>query len=379
MLNSEKKSESLQIDIDPVEFDWISYFQVYSFLLSKKSLILFPYLYSQNRVNSLNPSSKYSFENLLKSQKLTYQEFRESIQELEKHKLISIFSGKKNLDEHLILKLHSPENIRELLSKKKILENLIPEFKLTELIYSIGRTKEYDELTFSKELSQKVNNLSNLNSKDKKLYWSFYDELYKSFGKEFELSHKIVEILEKYWENQKLSSSRIIELSRSSMKTNEKGEYYLSIVELTNLINEELKVVSSEFQIEEYHQFWKKLHISRDKKELKRQFNKLFSNCSAVSFYLKLTRKKQAPTTLESWITECIQKNIDQSIINGILSFVFSLLKKIPVNYLKKMSETILNDGINTTNQFLSHLKEVLKYEIQNKNRMGVIIEELNK
>lgn len=60
-----------------------------------------------------------------------------------------------------------------------------------------------------------------------------------------------------------------------------------------------------------------------------------------------------------------------------MLSFVYSLLKKIPINYLIKMSDSLVNDGINTIDEFLNHLKSFAKHELKNKNRFKVLNEEL--
>ncbi|RAO95282.1 helicase DnaB [Mycoplasma wenyonii] len=368
-LNSAEKF--IQIELEPTEFDWISFHQFYSFILSKKSLILFPYLYAQARINELNSSKKYSLSNLLNAQEISYSEFRELISELEDYKLVSIFSK----EELLTLKLSSPRPLKELIKSEKLIHKL-PSFKLAEFKYIFEKYQNSTELTFSKNTDSSENQLSNLNSDQIKLYWSFYDNLYKTVEKEFTLSPAIVELIESHWNNEQLSSSRLIELASLSLRIDESNNYYLSISELSNLINEELNLSKKEFNLDEYHSFWQNLHSHKDKKALKKQFKSLFSDYSEIIFYLKLTKKKQAPAKLEQWIQDCIKKHFEKSIINGMMSFVFSLLKKIPINYLIKMSDSLVDDGINTIDQFLNHLKGFAKHEIKNKNRFKVLSSE---
>ncbi|AGX89342.1 hypothetical protein [Mycoplasma parvum] len=189
-----------------------------------------------------------------------------------------------------------------------------------------------------------------------------------------------MEIIKDCWKNNKISPSKLIKLSTLSIKLNEKNEYYLSISELKGLIKNELNPIEDDFDIEKYHLFWKNFLNQQDKKELKREFKELFSKYTNVIFYLKLTRKKNVPLAMENWIKECSnQKNFNATILNGIISFVFSLLKKIPVKYLTTMCENLNNDGIHTTDQLLSHIKEVLKYERVKKNRLGLTVEEISK
>ncbi|CBZ40900.1 hypothetical protein [Mycoplasma suis] len=194
------------------------------------------------------------------------------------------------------------------------------------------------------------------------------------------MSLEIIDIIKDYWKNDKIDSSKLIKLSSLSIKLNEKNEYYLSISELSELIKNELNLLDdSEFRIEEYHLFWKNFLNYKDKKELKKQFKLLFSKHTNIIFYLKLTRRKNIPLAMENWIKECNQKNFNPTMLNGIISFIFSLLKKIPVRYLITMCENLSNDGIHTTEQFLSHIKEVLRYEKNKKNRLGLTIEEINR
>ncbi|AHC40066.1 replication initiation and membrane attachment protein, DnaB2 [Mycoplasma ovis str. Michigan] len=375
-LNSTEKF--VQIELEPTEFNWISFYQFYFFILPKKSLILFPYLYSQARINELNSSKKYSLNNLLQPLDINYLEFKDLISELEKQKLISIFSEEENSRELLILKLNSPESLKQLV-KVESLSNQLPKFKQAELNYGFEKHQDSIELTFFKNSNESENSLENFNSDQIALYWSLYDGIYKIVEKEFTLSPTIIKLIENYQQNQQLTFSRLIELASLSLRISESNDYYLSIFELTNLINEELGINQKLFKGEDYHSFWQNLHNRKDKKDLKKEFKSLFSDYSEITFYLKLTKKKQAPAKLEQWIQDCIKKHLEKSIINGMMSFVYSLLKKIPINYLIKMSDNLINDGINTIDQFLTHLKNFAKHELKNKNRFKVFSEELTR
>ncbi|ADX98391.1 replication initiation and membrane attachment protein, DnaB2 [Mycoplasma suis str. Illinois] len=379
--NLSQTEKFLVIELEAREFDWISFFQIYSFSLSRTSLVLFPYLYGQSRINSNNKTETYILLNLLNHLSIDYSEFRKSISELEEYKLISIYSPAKSLKENtLIIKLNSPLPIKELIYNPYFSKN-IPENKISELVYGLEKYEEISEISFSQEKKEEKDiDLKSLSSEDQNLYWSFYDELYKNLGREFILSLEIIDIIKDYWKNDKIDSSKLIKLSSLSIKLNEKNEYYLSISELSELIKNELNLLDdSEFRIEEYHLFWKNFLNYKDKKELKKQFKLLFSKHTNIIFYLKLTRRKNIPLAMENWIKECNQKNFNPTMLNGIISFIFSLLKKIPVRYLITMCENLSNDGIHTTEQFLSHIKEVLRYEKNKKNRLGLTIEEINR
>ncbi|AFO52501.1 replication initiation and membrane attachment protein, DnaB2 [Candidatus Mycoplasma haematolamae str. Purdue] len=366
----------IQIELELSSFDWISYHQIYPFLLSQTSLILFPYLHTQSRLNELNSTKKYSLSNLLSAKGLDYPSFRSSLAELEKFKLVSIFSSSEDT---LTLRLSTPLPIRELIGK--LGSSNIPDFKLSEWKYSIERYSSLEELTFLPKTEgpkeYREIQLEGLSNDHQQLYWAYYDELFKSFGREFSLSREIIDLIEKYWVSEKISSSKLMNLSLMALRLDSEGKHFLSITELSRLIDSELGLIANEVNEEDYLLFWRNLLNKRDRRELKKQFKALFSSHSEITFYLKLTKKVQAPATLENWVKDCKNKKFSQAIINGILSFVYSLLKKIPVNYLIKMSESLVNDGIKSSDQFLQHIKEILKYELANKNRLGITQQEL--
>lgn len=54
------------------------------------------------------------------------------------------------------------------------------------------------------------------------------------------------------------------------------------------------------------------------------------------------------------------------------MSFVKTLLHKIPVNYLIKLSETLYENNATDFESFISHIRDVISHDADNKDRLNI-------
>lgn len=204
------------------------------------------------------------------------------------------------------------------------------------------------------------------------IYFRFYNGVSKLLGCEFNLSDEVQELIRKYYvQQQSISLEKLQQFAYLS--TEEKNKKYSIVLDnFLFLINQELQKSNQKIDIEKYDNFWKEL-LWMDDLKIKMSFEELFSTCKCEDLYKLLTGKSKVPATLNKWIRDCVQnKGFSFPLLNATLSFVQTLLKKIPVNYLIKLSQTLMENEDLKQDKFIEYIKKVIIHDSENKNRIDL-------
>lgn len=357
-------SLTIRILTELLEENWFSFHQIYSPLLSEKAKNLYINCYYQQSINERLNIQAYSFKSFLNNSKIKEEEFEEVFQELNELGLAKKkIKASINDSSELLIKLERALDIKEALKVEKIQEKLkttLTKEKFSELKLITEEVEEFEE---EKEVKKEILN--------KEVYCEFYNGVFKRLNEEFSINDETLSLIKEY--EKAITMEEFQNFAYQAMKELD-GKYHISHNHFQFLIEQKIDNTSSDekFDSFKYDLFWKGLLDSSDSK-CQKAFKSLFSKYDCETLYKKLTSKPKTPIVLNKWIRDCIQnKNFSFPIINATMSFVKTLLHKIPVNYLIKLSETLYENNATDFESFISHIRDVISHDADNKDRLNI-------
>lgn len=374
-LKSPSNYEKLKIFIDIKTLDLISFSQIYSVILDQKTSYIYLHIYSQKKIFDHLNIIYYELSSLLKNLNLTYSEFKAHIHKLEKLKLAKL-SIKNNVDGvEYYVSLFSPLCVSEALKNESIKSKLkehLSEEKFSELCL----LTENNDVGYDLELNNLNSNDNFFEDKktiiDKQVYCEFYGGILKTLSEDFTVSDNVLDNVYKYYVKEKIISMELIQkFALDAMKKKDKKYYICENAFnflLKNSINKKDVLISSE----QYDEYWRNL-LKMTKDEAIKKFKLLFSEYETNNFYIQLTKKNKVPSVFSKFIKNCIaNKNLSYELINAVISFTNTLLKKISVKYCERVCETLHEEELYSIEQVIDHFQEVIESDLKNKNRMDI-------
>ncbi|OAL10269.1 helicase DnaB [Candidatus Mycoplasma haematobovis] len=354
---------TIRILTELLEENWFSFHQIYAPLLSEKAKNLYINFYYQQSINERLNIHAYSFKSFLKNSKIKEEEFEEVFQELNELGLAKKkIKSNINTASEVLIKLKRALDIKEALKIEKIkgkLKATLTKEKFSELKLITEEVEEFEEEPI---VEKEVLN--------KDIYCEFYNGVFKRLNEEFSVNDETLSLIKEY--EKVITMEEFQNFAYQAIKELD-GKYHISHNHFQFLIEQKINNNSDEkFDSFQYDLFWKGLLDNPDSKS-KKIFKSLFSKYDCETLYKKLTNKPKTPIGLNKWIRDCIQnKNFSFPIINATMSFVKTLLHKIPVNYLIKLSDTLYENNATDFESFISHIKDVISHDADNKDRLNI-------
>ncbi|AEG73841.1 putative replication initiation and membrane attachment protein, DnaB2 [Mycoplasma haemofelis Ohio2] len=358
---------TIRILSSSIESNWFSFHQIYDSILSEKAKRLYIQCFYQKSINERLKIERYSFSLLLKNLKIDEDDFESSLQEL-----IDIGLAKKKVkliggsEREILVSLRGISTLKEELKDKNLksrLKGSVSEEKYSELKMIVGESDFDAEFNYPEETKEEE-------VLDKKTYFNFYNGVFRRLGCEFTISDEVSLIISSV--KDKFSMDELHDLAYRSVQES-KGKYFVSKNNLQFLIDQKLNGSKNEkFDVDDYDDFWKGL-LERPKAKTKETFISLFSTYECEALYRKLLNKQDIPDSIHKCIRDCIQnKNLSFPIVNASISYIKTLLGKIPAKYLSKFSDTLFRNGYTDFESFINHTRDLLVHESKNKDRLNI-------
>ncbi|AEW46017.2 putative replication initiation and membrane attachment protein, DnaB2 [Mycoplasma haemocanis str. Illinois] len=358
---------TIRILSSSIESNWFSFHQIYDSILSEKAKRLYIQCFYQKSINERLKIERYSFNLLLKNLKIDETNFESSLQEL-----IDVGLAKKKIElvgkskREILVSLKGISTLQEELKDKNLksrLKRSISKEKYSELEMIIGESDFYSEFNYPEEIKEEE-------ALDKKTYFNFYNGVFRRLGCEFTISDEVSLIISSV--KDKFSMDELHDLAYRSVQES-KGKYFVSKNNLQFLIDQKLNSNKNEkFCVGDYDDFWRGL-LERSKIKTKETFSSLFSKYECEVLYKKLLNKQDIPDSIHKCIRDCIQnKNLSFPIVNASISYIKTLLGKIPAKYLSKFSDTLFGNGYTDYESFINHIRDLLIHESKNKDRLNI-------
>lgn len=333
--------------------------------------MLFMSLYFQGDINTQLSIESYDFKKFANNCGINEQEFNACLKELTDVNLIKTstkINAKKETE--IFIKIQPVKSLDKLLKDKSFnssLKQKLPKEKYLELMLILE-----DESNVSYELSNTDEEQKPAEEKalDNEVFRGFYEGVSSLIKTEFSMCPKVMETLKNYASI--LNKEKLHQIAyMSTIKTQDK-KYEISHKHFSYLAEQEAFVSDLTINLDEHKKFWGSLNIENDE-TIKKQFKELFHKGNPCAVYSGLTGKIRIPEVLNIWIKSCVQdKGFSFPLMNALMSFVMSLLGKIPVNYLIKVSETLHTNYTGSSTSLIELVRNVIESDLNSgKNRLN--------
>lgn len=385
------------------QFDQLSFDNFYTPIIGGDGV----YLYLQlNNINELlkimnRSNSAMQLEDFLGRLNWDFQRFENARILLEQTRLLRTFVSKdseQDTNYHLIL--GNPKSIVEafndpklnLLLKQKvgsknnvIFDNLnfLSEYQ-NNFFMKINNQNAYEITNF--ELLEDLHNSTNASLLPKEIKEEFYSNIFGSFLKPFEISDVVYNLIYQFHIEESVFDIRKISLFGFKALKSKNGKYYIDEKYFEMILKENLLKKSSEsekmslssvetgFAIvekttkEDYYDFWVNL-INFSLEDFEKHYYKYFDNLTPETFYSQyINNNNKMSSTLISKINDAISREIPIAMINLVMSFTYTWIKKLNVKYFDKTLESC-SWCVGNLESLFNHFFNIIVSDIDTKNR----------
>ncbi|GCE63192.1 hypothetical protein MHSWG343_01700 [Candidatus Mycoplasma haematohominis] len=363
------KNHIIRLQKRVISPDWFAFNQGYTPLLSKEATILFMNLFSQSEINSQLDIDSCDFNKFIRNYGLTEKEFISCLDELSRLQLIKI-TRKTNAKQEteIFIQLQKIKSLDKLLIDKsfgKMLKQKLPKEKYLELVLMLE-----DENDISYELdSFEEQPAVEEKTVDKDIFRDFYDGVTQLLKAEFTMCPEVLDTLHQYQTT--LDVTKLQQIAWLSTIKAQNGKYMISPKHFSFLTEQEATCPKINSDLDKHKKFWGSLNVADDE-IINKQFKELFRQGNPFMVYAALTGRNWVPGTLKGWIKNCVQKGFSFPLISALMSFVTALIGKISVNYLIKVSDTLVNDYAGNREGLIELVRNVIESDLNSgKNRLN--------